>query len=186
MNTLTPPCQICQHKSTEVRDTIPLCSHHAIYVADNLVKLYQTPRQKRPIGIARVLRTTDDIDEYQLRCDKSFGPGLIPHTWWGGIADIGDICYRCLREHVAMFADSYAHVIRRLDSDSEDPRYAQEVIDRGEPLVMAVMTGLIPQSLATTIFNRWCENSDDLNIKITSIAERLKNLMPAIGSTHDC
>ena len=102
-------------------DTIPLCSHHAVYVADNLVKVYETPRQECPIGIARVVGTTDDID-------------------------------------VAMLADTYSHVIRRLDFDVDDARYQQEVINRGERLVTAVTTGLVPQSLATTIFDRWCQN----------------------------
>ena len=106
-------------------DTIPLCGHHAVYVADNLVKVYQTPRQQCPIGIGRA---------------------------------IGDICYCCLREHVAMLADSYAYAIRRLDCDVDDARYQKEVISRGDRLVTAVSIGLVPQSLATTLFDRWCSN----------------------------
>jgi len=155
MNTLTPPCRVCQHKSTEVMDTIPLCGHHAVYVADNLVKVYETPRQQCPIGIGQAVGTGDDVGTFPLRCDKSFGPGLVPHTWTG---NIGDICYWCLREHVAMLADTYSHVIRRLDCDVDDTKYAQEVVSRGERLVTAVTTGLVPQSLATTLFDRWCQN----------------------------
>ena len=155
MNALTPPCRVCQHKSTEVMDTIPLCGHHAVYVADNLVKVYQTPRQQCPIGIGRAIGDIDHAGLFPLRCDKSFGHGMVPHTWTG---NIGDICYCCLREHVAMLADSYAYAIRRLDCDVDDARYQKEVISRGERLVTAVSIGLVPQSLATTLFDRWCSN----------------------------
>lgn len=136
-------------------DTIPLCGHHAVYVADNLVKVYQTPRQQCPIGIGRAIGIGDDIGTYPLRCDKSFGPGLVPHTWSG---PIGEICRDCLKIHVAMLADSYAYAIRRLDFDVDDARYQKEVINRGERLVTAVSIGLVPQSLATTLFDRWCHN----------------------------